>query len=391
MRVHRRSLGPGLRRDRAERARAIGNRSRDRDRGPSASAGLPAIRPRRTAIPRRGRVRRRRAPRRGAGVDREAASSRCPASSRRGPRASCAATASRKIVDRRGRARRVRPVGRRSATSRPRHGRFVAHPDRRTRRPETAQHPDQHAHDRGRGAGRRTGTRAPAPSCIVLDGPLQESTPRARDAVGVVKSHDVKYLRPALDRVVGDARVGRAHAGVPRRAPASASTRGTSACPARRADRGPASSAARRRARCAPTTSIALADRVTATLPPLRVGTAQGRAGAAEPVSDRRSRARAAPPPRRRGRRLPRAAPRERRRHDRPAGVDPVDPGTTRTNLRRRRESNPRTRFCRPLPEPLGYAALHQGAARVHVNAAAGRRGPPTRGKSTEICADNEP
>src|SRR5687768_12973930 len=25
--------------------------------------------------------------------------------------------------------------------------------------------------------------------------------------------------------------------------------------------------------------------------------------------------------------------------------------------LRRRRESNPRTRFCRPLPVPLGYAA----------------------------------
>jgi hypothetical protein len=37
---------------------------------------------------------------------------------------------------------------------------------------------------------------------IVLDGPLRESTRRLHDAVGVVKSHDVKYLPVELDRVV---------------------------------------------------------------------------------------------------------------------------------------------------------------------------------------------
>jgi hypothetical protein len=38
---------------------------------------------------------------------------------------------------------------------------------------------------------------------IVLDGPLRESTRHLADAVGVVKTHDVKYLPPDLDRVVG--------------------------------------------------------------------------------------------------------------------------------------------------------------------------------------------
>jgi hypothetical protein len=37
---------------------------------------------------------------------------------------------------------------------------------------------------------------------IVLDGPLRESTRHLPDAVGVVKSHDVKYLPPELDAVV---------------------------------------------------------------------------------------------------------------------------------------------------------------------------------------------
>ncbi len=37
---------------------------------------------------------------------------------------------------------------------------------------------------------------------IVLDGPLRESTRELPDAVGVVKTHDVKYLPTALDRVV---------------------------------------------------------------------------------------------------------------------------------------------------------------------------------------------
>jgi hypothetical protein len=39
---------------------------------------------------------------------------------------------------------------------------------------------------------------------IVLDGPLRESTRELRDAVGVVKSHDVKYLPTKLDRVVAE-------------------------------------------------------------------------------------------------------------------------------------------------------------------------------------------
>jgi len=47
-------------------------------------------------------------------------------------------------------------------------------------------------------------TRRCGSELIVLDGPLRESTKELRDAVGVVKSHDVKYLPTALDRVVGD-------------------------------------------------------------------------------------------------------------------------------------------------------------------------------------------
>jgi hypothetical protein len=43
---------------------------------------------------------------------------------------------------------------------------------------------------------------------IVLDGPLRESTRRLLDAVGVIKSHDVKYLPVELDRVVGALRAG---------------------------------------------------------------------------------------------------------------------------------------------------------------------------------------
>ena len=47
-------------------------------------------------------------------------------------------------------------------------------------------------------------TRRSSSELIVLDGPLRESTKELRDAVGVIKSHDVKYLPTALDRVVGD-------------------------------------------------------------------------------------------------------------------------------------------------------------------------------------------
>jgi len=47
-------------------------------------------------------------------------------------------------------------------------------------------------------------TRRCGSELIVLDGPLRESTKELRDAVGVVKSHDVKYLPTALDRVVGE-------------------------------------------------------------------------------------------------------------------------------------------------------------------------------------------
>ncbi|MDZ4826655.1 MAG: DNA double-strand break repair nuclease NurA, partial [Actinomycetota bacterium] len=37
---------------------------------------------------------------------------------------------------------------------------------------------------------------------VVLDGPLRESTRHLAEAVGVVKSHETKYLRVELDRVV---------------------------------------------------------------------------------------------------------------------------------------------------------------------------------------------
>jgi hypothetical protein len=47
-------------------------------------------------------------------------------------------------------------------------------------------------------------TRRCGSELIVLDGPLRESTKELRDAVGVVKTHDVKYLPTELDRVVGD-------------------------------------------------------------------------------------------------------------------------------------------------------------------------------------------
>lgn len=46
-------------------------------------------------------------------------------------------------------------------------------------------------------------TRRSNQELIVLDGPLRESTRELRDAVGIVKTHDVKYLPTALDRVVG--------------------------------------------------------------------------------------------------------------------------------------------------------------------------------------------
>jgi hypothetical protein len=39
---------------------------------------------------------------------------------------------------------------------------------------------------------------------IVLDGPLREATKGLRDAVGIVKTHDVRYLPTALDHVVGE-------------------------------------------------------------------------------------------------------------------------------------------------------------------------------------------
>ncbi len=51
-------------------------------------------------------------------------------------------------------------------------------------------------------------TRRSGSELIVLDGPLRESTRELRDSVGVIKSHDVKYLPTALDRVVGDLAAG---------------------------------------------------------------------------------------------------------------------------------------------------------------------------------------
>ena len=45
-------------------------------------------------------------------------------------------------------------------------------------------------------------TRRSGSELIVLDGPLRESTRELHDAVGVVKTHDVRYLPTALDSVV---------------------------------------------------------------------------------------------------------------------------------------------------------------------------------------------
>ncbi len=45
-------------------------------------------------------------------------------------------------------------------------------------------------------------TRRESTELIVLDGPLRESTKALHNAVGIVKTHDVKYLPTALDRIV---------------------------------------------------------------------------------------------------------------------------------------------------------------------------------------------
>jgi hypothetical protein len=45
-------------------------------------------------------------------------------------------------------------------------------------------------------------TRRSGSELIVLDGPLREPTKQLRDAIGIVKTHDVKYLPTALDGVV---------------------------------------------------------------------------------------------------------------------------------------------------------------------------------------------
>ena len=81
-------------------------------------------------------------------------------------------------------------------------GRFVAHPTTNAR-PETLNTKINTCMTEveARIAER---TRRCGSELIVLDGPLRESTKELRDAVGVVKSHDVKYLPTALDRVVGD-------------------------------------------------------------------------------------------------------------------------------------------------------------------------------------------
>jgi hypothetical protein len=80
-------------------------------------------------------------------------------------------------------------------------GRFVAHPTTNAR-PETLNTKINTAMTEveARVAER---TRRSTAELIVLDGPLRESTKELRDAVGVIKSHDVKYLPTALDRVVG--------------------------------------------------------------------------------------------------------------------------------------------------------------------------------------------
>ncbi len=51
-------------------------------------------------------------------------------------------------------------------------------------------------------------TRRSNDELIVLDGPLREATRSLPDAVGIIKSHDVKYLPTTLDRIVGELAAG---------------------------------------------------------------------------------------------------------------------------------------------------------------------------------------
>ena len=100
---------------------------------------------------------------------------------------------------------------------------------------------------------------------LVVDGPLRgrQHLPRT---VGMVKTHNVTYLPPEQNRVVGRAARPASARRSSRSAPAGAGTRGTSACPAARTRRGPESSGARRRptsrrprsSRSADTTAIVL-------------------------------------------------------------------------------------------------------------------------------------
>ncbi len=62
-------------------------------------------------------------------------------------------------------------------------------------------------------------TREATSDLIVLDGPLRKGQ-HITDAVGLVKTHHVRYLPDALNKVVGALACRRTHAGVPHRRPA---------------------------------------------------------------------------------------------------------------------------------------------------------------------------
>ncbi len=103
---------------------------------------------------------------------------------------------------------------------------------------------------------------------LLLDGPLRKRA-HVPDAVGIVKTHHVRYLPPDLDRVVDALQPRRPHAGVPRRrATVQPLLVVRTAARARRAAPGRASSAARQPARSRPKLSLASPIASTAALGP---------------------------------------------------------------------------------------------------------------------------
>ena len=139
---------------------------------------------------------------------------------------------------------------------------------------------------------------AQAAAPVVVDGPLRQHRTLA-GAVGYIKTLQRHYLPPVVLEVAGRLEPGE-------RTPLFRSAAGSPLvvvpAPAGRAGppRGPASSAARRRPTSTVAEAAALADAASLSLPRFASRAPQGPAGAAEPLPDRRPRARPAPPPRRR-------------------------------------------------------------------------------------------